>query len=214
MKLDELPVLKHRTSSERHYIAHSRLWFTSIAMETALRSAMISAARRSVGTVSARHALFTSRGSTSPCRSLQQARDFHQRLPRTYIAATSRRYVSLMPESQDPPAPNPESQVNSSVEKGPTDPTPLTDQEYHEHADRYLNSVIQEVEGLQEDRQDVDFEHAVCTFSRLQHCFQLDRFLHLHLHLHFRSNPIPTSPSLLHPCMPASLSGRHQIVAD
>lgn len=65
-----------------------------------------------------------------------------------------------MPESENPPEPNTESHKNPS-HPAATEATPLTDQEFHEHADRYLNEVVQQIEELQESRQDVDFEHAV-----------------------------------------------------
>lgn len=69
-----------------------------------------------------------------------------------------------MPESENPPEPKTESHKNPS-HPAATEATPLTDQEFHEHADRYLNEVVQQIEELQESRQDVDFEHAVCDSS-------------------------------------------------
>lgn len=42
-------------------------------------------------------------------------------------------------------------------------PTPLADEEYHEHADAFLEQVVNKMEEIQEGRDDVDVEFAVCV---------------------------------------------------
>jgi len=60
-----------------------------------------------------------------------------------------------MPET-DSPAPK-DSEPTHHIR----DPTPVNDEEYHMHADQYLEAVVARMEELQEGREDVDVENAV-----------------------------------------------------
>ena len=43
----------------------------------------------------------------------------------------------------------------------PSHPTEITEEEYHEHADRYLDTLNEQAEALQESRQDVEVDFSV-----------------------------------------------------
>lgn len=60
-----------------------------------------------------------------------------------------------MPETEDP-APK-----ESEPHQETTQPTPLSDEAYHEHADQYLDVVVARAEELQEGREDIDVEYSV-----------------------------------------------------
>jgi len=67
-----------------------------------------------------------------------------------------------MPETEDP-APKTSEPIHHI-----SDPTPVSEEEYHMHADQYLDAVVAKVEELQEGREDVDVENAVrITFPSL-----------------------------------------------
>ncbi|KAF2808913.1 Frataxin [Mytilinidion resinicola] len=60
-----------------------------------------------------------------------------------------------MPDSADP-AP-PEREAHESLAKEPTD---ITYEEYHQHADAYLEELVNRLEQEQEKRQDLEVEYA------------------------------------------------------
>ena len=71
----------------------------------------------------------------------------------------------MMPDTHDPQPPK--------ADEGPehqTAPAEITEEEYHEHADRYMESLVERAEELQEEREDVEVEYAVCGchFNYLQ----------------------------------------------
>ena len=61
-----------------------------------------------------------------------------------------------MPDQEDPQPPR---QVEET--QAPSQPTELTDDEYHVHADRYMDAVNEKAEAVQEERADVDVEFSV-----------------------------------------------------
>ena len=68
-----------------------------------------------------------------------------------------------MPDTSDPqPA---ESEESHEIQ----DPTPLPDEEYHMRADGFLEQVVNKMEELQEGREDIDVEFAVCPFFTRSH---------------------------------------------
>lgn len=71
------------------------------------------------------------------------------------FSASPIRSAGIMPDHEDPPPK--ESEPTHHI----SEPTPLSEQEYHEHADRYIDQVIARLEEIQESREDVEVEHAV-----------------------------------------------------
>ena len=65
-----------------------------------------------------------------------------------------------MPDAEIPVAPEPEPDAH-----GIAAPTDVSDEEFHEHADRYMESLNEKAEALQDSRQDVEVEYSVCQFT-------------------------------------------------
>lgn len=66
-----------------------------------------------------------------------------------------------MPHTDEPSPSNPEPDTHKiSI------PTEISNDEYHEHADRYLESVHERAEQLAENREDVDVEYSVSPSLR------------------------------------------------
>ena len=63
----------------------------------------------------------------------------------------------LSPESEDPAPKEPESHIKAAQ------PAELTEQEYHELANMYIDSLVQRMEQLQEESDEVDVEYSVHT---------------------------------------------------
>lgn len=61
-----------------------------------------------------------------------------------------------MPDAEDPQPPASEDHDHKA-----TAPTALEEEEYHEHADRYMERLNEAAEGLQETRQDVEVDYSV-----------------------------------------------------
>jgi frataxin len=76
----------------------------------------------------------------------------------------------ITPGSPDPPAPQPKSSVRFS------EPSPLSNHQYHEYSDHYLHVVQARIEEMEEDRSDLETDLSVsrpilvtfpsCQFSR------------------------------------------------
>ncbi|KAH8428266.1 frataxin family protein [Aspergillus melleus] len=66
----------------------------------------------------------------------------------------------LHPESADPPAPNPQSSNVAGAATHVTEPSPLTDGQYHEYAEHYLNVLEKEVERTQEEGSEIEAEYS------------------------------------------------------
>ena len=74
------------------------------------------------------------------------------------------RYFSNVPRSNKgifPETDNPEPKESEPLHEI-KEPTPLEDEEYHERAEQYLDEVVTKAEELQEEKQDIDVEYAVC----------------------------------------------------
>lgn len=85
--------------------------------------------------------------------SLQQfSRSFHP-------TPTARK--GLQPDSSDPKPPNGNSQKVAGAAVHVTEPSPLTNEQYYEYSEHYLNVVIGEVEKLQEEGSDIEAEYSV-----------------------------------------------------
>lgn len=69
----------------------------------------------------------------------------------------------ITPESEDPQAPNPQSN-NAAAAAGAAhvvEATPLSDQHYHEVSEIYLNELLAEIERVQEEGSDIEAEYSV-----------------------------------------------------
>lgn len=62
----------------------------------------------------------------------------------------------MMPHTSEPAPPQPDPDAHKV-----TAPTEVSLDEYHEHADRFMDSVHEKAEQLQEGREDVDVEYSV-----------------------------------------------------
>ncbi|RLM00836.1 hypothetical protein CFD26_108761 [Aspergillus turcosus] len=67
----------------------------------------------------------------------------------------------IFPDSADPPAPKPQSNNPAGASTHVTEPSPLTDAQYHDFAEHYLNVVQNEVEKAQEEGSDIEAEYSV-----------------------------------------------------
>lgn len=65
-----------------------------------------------------------------------------------------------MPDTAEPSPSNPEPEAHKV-----TAPTELSDDEYHELADRYMDHLCEKAEQLQETREEVDVEFSVSARS-------------------------------------------------
>ncbi|KAL2215924.1 Frataxin-like domain-containing protein [Thermoascus aurantiacus ATCC 26904] len=84
--------------------------------------------------------------SSSQCRSRE--------IPRRSFHATPSANLS------DPNPPKPQSQNIAGGATHVTEPTPLTNQQYHEYADYYLNYLLSELEKAQEEGSDIEAEYS------------------------------------------------------
>lgn len=60
-----------------------------------------------------------------------------------------------MPDTHDPQPPD------NGPEHKATSPTDVSDEEYHEHSDRYMESLNEKAEAVQEGREDVEVDFSV-----------------------------------------------------
>ncbi|GKZ19202.1 mitochondrial chaperone Frataxin [Aspergillus brasiliensis] len=81
-------------------------------------------------------------------------------LPRRCFHATAATRKGIFPDSADPPSPNPQSSNVAGAATHVTEPSPLSDSEYHDHAEHYLNVVQNEIEKAQEEGSDVEAEYS------------------------------------------------------
>ncbi|GKZ70920.1 mitochondrial chaperone Frataxin [Aspergillus niger] len=81
-------------------------------------------------------------------------------LPRRCFHATSAPRKGIFPDSADPPAPHPQSSNVAGAATHVTEPSPLTDAQYHDHAEHYLNVVQNEIEKAQEEGSDIEAEYS------------------------------------------------------
>lgn len=65
-----------------------------------------------------------------------------------------------MPDTAEPSPSNPEPEAHKV-----TAPTDISNDEYHELADRYMDHLCEKAEQLQETREEVDVEFSVSTWS-------------------------------------------------
>lgn len=102
--------------------------------------------------------------------------------PARSFSAARPAYKGLQPDQEDP-AP-----VESEAIHIIKDATPISDEEFHEQAEKLLEEICQKMEEMQESRDDVDAEYSVCLSFLF--CSLLP---HIHALL-----PSPESSSSLH----------------
>lgn len=95
-------------------------------------------------------------GRISPPAVHLQSRQF----PRSFHPAPASR-KGIQPDSSDPEPPKPQAPNVAGAAVHVTDPTPLTDEQYHEYSEHYLNVLLGELEQMQEDGSDVEAEYSV-----------------------------------------------------
>ncbi|KAK4555509.1 Mitochondrial matrix iron chaperone [Recurvomyces mirabilis] len=78
------------------------------------------------------------------------------------LLSTSPRWTAgLMPDTHEPKAPDNDEQSPQNEVL----PAEVNEDEYHEHADRYMNILHERAEELQEERNDVEVEYAAGVLS-------------------------------------------------
>lgn len=62
-----------------------------------------------------------------------------------------------MPDTEKPQPPRDEALESAR----PTQPTEVSDEEYHEHSEQFMDALNEKAEALQEGREDVEMEYSV-----------------------------------------------------
>ena len=97
--------------------------------------------------------ILVSSSSPRSCRpTYSLRRNFH---------STHSAHKGITPHSSDPTPPNP--QPSNGATGAIHDPSPLTDSQYHEHSEHYLNILMAELERVQEEGSEVEAEYSVCS---------------------------------------------------
>ena len=95
---------------------------------------------------------------------VQQQPPQSKALPRTFrqgFHSSSAVRKGIQPDTSDPPAPK-SSQNVAGAATHITDPSPLTDTQYYEYSEHYLNVLMGEVERMQEERgSELEAEYSV-----------------------------------------------------
>lgn len=138
---------------------HLRLYSTS--------STMFSRTPRAL--VSARPSLRLARVSqTSTPAAVQRFQARNRALLSSSEACSSRSFHSssvvfkgITPESSDPPPPKSQT-ISANEPSYVVEASPLTDQQYREYSEHYINVLLSELEKAQEEGSDLEAEYAVC----------------------------------------------------
>ncbi len=122
-----------------------------------LRSARASTLRRPL----------TAQTTLTSSRRLVPAVSSQTRPHPAFFSTSSYRFKGLQPDSSDPEPPKTEPSHDTDVNAGPAQ---ISDAEYHEIADQYLNTLVLALEELAEKKSDgVEAEFSVCTNSLFLH---------------------------------------------
>ncbi|KAI9931307.1 hypothetical protein ASPWEDRAFT_47485 [Aspergillus wentii DTO 134E9] len=73
----------------------------------------------------------------------------------------------IYPDSADPPAPTPQSHNVAGAAVHVTEPSPLTDQEYYDYSEHYLNVLQLELERMGEEGSDIEAEYSAGVMNVL-----------------------------------------------
>ncbi|PWY87676.1 Frataxin [Aspergillus heteromorphus CBS 117.55] len=79
--------------------------------------------------------------------------------PRAFHSTPASR-KGIFPDSADPPAPNPQSNNVAGAAAHVTEPSPLTDEQYYDYAEHYLDQLQIEIERAQEEGSDIEAEYS------------------------------------------------------
>lgn len=74
------------------------------------------------------------------------------------FSSTFKAHKGISPESDDPKPREP-----LATPQGSAAPAELTNEEYHQLSDEYMDAIEAKLEELQEEREDVDLEYSVCA---------------------------------------------------
>ncbi|KAL2835165.1 hypothetical protein BDW59DRAFT_137262 [Aspergillus cavernicola] len=66
----------------------------------------------------------------------------------------------IYPDSSDPPSPHPQSHNAAGAATHVSEPSSLTDQQFYDHSEHYLNVLLSEIESVQEDGSDIEAEYS------------------------------------------------------
>jgi hypothetical protein len=76
------------------------------------------------------------------------------------LHASTRLHAGLMPDTSDPP------ERSAEEHDTPNHRSEITLEDYHRHADQFLEKLVTTLEKRQEDKADVDAEYHVSLFTR------------------------------------------------
>lgn len=102
------------------------------------------------------------RAAAAPLRASTPANGIIARAAAVNVGRASMRAIhgtasmrSIMPDSENPPP------KQSEDHETPTVPTDISTTEFHEHADQYLNELVERLEEAQEKNPDIEVEYSV-----------------------------------------------------
>ncbi|KAL3464113.1 hypothetical protein BJX64DRAFT_286802 [Aspergillus heterothallicus] len=121
--------------------------------------------RTSRALLSSRSAVIrTGRGATlassSPCFQTPSKPSIQRSPRRQGFHSTLAIRKGIFPNSADPPSPHPQSNNPAGAATHVSEPSALTDQQFHEYSEHYLNILISEIEKVQEDGSDIEAEYS------------------------------------------------------
>lgn len=91
----------------------------------------------------------------------RNSRQCHHQLARSFHSTPASR-KGIQPDTSDPQPPKGQSQHVAGAAAHVTEPTPLTDEQYYEYSEHYLNVLLAELEKMVEDGSDIEPEYSVC----------------------------------------------------
>ncbi|KAL1969539.1 hypothetical protein VTN77DRAFT_8977 [Rasamsonia byssochlamydoides] len=86
------------------------------------------------------------------------------RLRRNFHSTPAAR-KGITPDSSDPSPPKPQSNRVAGGATHVAEPSPLTDTQYHEYSEHYLNTLLAEIERVQEEGSDLEAEYSAGVLS-------------------------------------------------
>ena len=102
-------------------------------------------------------------------QSQSQPRDIQSSLRPFHSTPAARK--GIQPDSSDPKPPKGNGNNVAGAAVHVTEPSPLTNEQYYDYSEHYLNVVVNEVERLQEEGSDLEAEYSVSSglFSLIAH---------------------------------------------
>ncbi|KAE8147426.1 Frataxin-like domain-containing protein [Aspergillus avenaceus] len=84
----------------------------------------------------------------------------HAQIPNRPFHGTPQIRKGIFPDSADPPSPSPQTNNVAGAASHVTEASTLTESQYHEYAEHYLNVLQLEIEKAQEDGSDMEAEYS------------------------------------------------------